>query len=171
MGQLGGSSTQVTRAVQGFVFSFAIWARTDVTYVYLRDADSSLKAFRVANGSFDPNPVSASGPAGGTARVGMALSANGSLDGSGILWVTTGDYFDPSTPAVLHAFDASNLSHEVWNSAMSANDNLNGFAKFASPTIVNGKVFVASSDAVVAYGLLPAGATEKSGHSGRQRMF
>jgi len=92
----------------------------------------------------------------------MAVSANGTLDGTGILWVTTGDYFDPSTPGVLHAFDASNLSNELWNSAMSAGDNLNGFAKFASPTVVNGKVYVASANAVVVYGLLPGGAPGQS---------
>jgi hypothetical protein len=163
MGQSGNSnSAQVTRAVGGFVFSFALWARDEAAYVYLRDGDTSLKAFRVMGGSFDPNPVSVSGPAGGTARVGMAVSANGTLDGTGILWVTTGDYFDPSTPGVLHAFDASNLSNELWNSAMSAGDNLNGFAKFASPTVVNGKVYVASANAVVVYGLLPGGAPGQS---------
>jgi uncharacterized protein (TIGR03437 family) len=158
MGRLGGgNSARVTPAISGFVFSLAMWARSDATYVYLREGDSSLKAFRVSDGTFDPNPVSVSGPAGGTPRVGMALSANGGADGTGILWVTTGDYFDPSTPGVLHAFDASNLSNELWNSTMNAADNLNGFAKFASPTVVNGKVYAASTNAVMVYGLLPGG--------------
>ena len=152
-----GNSAQVIQAVGGWIFSFALWQRDDATIVYLREADSSLKAFRVTDGVFNANPVSTSGPAGGTPRVGMALSASGSQEGTGILWVTTGDYFDPSIPGTLHAFDASNLASEIWNSSMNAGDKLNGFAKFVSPTVANGKVFAASSNSVVVYGLLPEG--------------
>src|SRR5262249_24663712 len=86
MGRLGGNSARVTPVIGGFVFSFAVWGRDDAAYVYLRDADSSLKAFRVTGGALNPSPASASGPAGGTLRVGMAVSANGGQDGTGILW-------------------------------------------------------------------------------------
>jgi hypothetical protein len=169
MGRLEtGNSAQVVQAVGGFIFSFALWPREDATLVYVREADSSLKAFRVTQGVLDANAVSTSGPAGGTARVGMAISANGSQEGTGILWVTTGDYLDPSVPGILHAFDASNLANEIWNSSMNAGDHLNGFAKFASPTVANGKVFAASSNAVVVYGLLPEGrAATGAGRRGR----
>lgn len=154
MGHLDtGGAAQVTQAVSGWVFSFAMWSRAQGTYVYLIDTDLTLKEFLVANGVFNPNPVSVSSPTVGTARVGMAISANGGQDGTGILWVTTGNYDEPTVPAVLHAYDASNLAHELWNSSMNAADSLGGFAKFASPTVANGAVYAASLGAVMVYGL------------------
>jgi uncharacterized protein (TIGR03437 family) len=148
-------SARVVPAVSGFIFSLALWTRPDATYVYVREADSSLKALRITGKTIDSRPVSVSSPAGGTSRVGMALSANGSQEGTGILWVTTGDYLDPSTRAILHAYDASNLSKEVWNSDMSPADSLGGFAKFVTPTVVNGRVYAAAAAEVMVYGLLP----------------
>ena len=165
MGQLddGTSPTQVFQAVNGWIFNFALWGREDAAYVYVQEKSGPLKCYRAAGGRFDPTPVSVSTTTG-TARVGMTLSANGGQPGTGVLWETTGGYADPSTPGVLHAFDASDLSIELWNSAMDSRDALNGFVKFVGPTVVNGKVFVASTDSVVAYGLLTA-----SGQAGMGR--
>jgi hypothetical protein len=57
----------------------------------------------------------------------------------------------------LHAFDALNVSQELWNSDMQARrDTLGSFTKFANPTVANGKVYVpTASNQVVVYGLLP----------------
>lgn len=163
MGHLDdGQTTQVVRAAVGLVFNFVLWARPEGTYVYLREMNSSLKAFRVTDGTFNPRAVTTSQPAGGTARVGMALSANGSQDGTGILWVTTGDYFDPTVPAVLHAYDASNLAHEIWNSGINPADTLPNFAKFATPTIANGRVYTPAAGAVMVYGLLSRDKSDRS---------
>ncbi len=157
MGHLDtGNAAQVTQAAGGFIFSFALWGRSDATYIYLIDADGSLKAFRIAGGSISANPVSISNPTVGTARLGMAISANGSAEGTGILWVTTGEYLNSDVPTTLHAFDASNLANEIWNSGMNQADNMNGFAKFDTPTIANGNVYAASEGAVMVYGILPA---------------
>ncbi len=155
MGHLdSGNAAQIFPAVNGFIFTFAVWGRPDATYVYVREGDASMKCFRIVGGSFDPNPLSTSSLTGGGARVSMALSANGGQDGTGILWVTTGEYQDPTTPGVLHAYNASDLSHELWNSSMRPQDDLGGFVKFVSPTVVNGTVYAVSSRSVVAYGLL-----------------
>jgi hypothetical protein len=92
----------------------------------------------------------------------LTLSANGEQHGSGVLWATvaaSGDVFsDPTDPGVLHAFNAENLSSELWNSTMnSTRDNFGAFAKFVPPLVVNGKVYVATfSDQVAVYGLQPA---------------
>jgi hypothetical protein len=84
----------------------------------------------------------------------LALSANGGQHGSGLLWSTT---LYPSLPAIgiLHAFDAENLSNELWNSMMSpTRDSYGGFAKYAPPLIANGKVYVPTfSKKVAVYGL------------------
>jgi titin len=56
----------------------------------------------------------------------------------------------------LHAYDATDVSRELWNSNQNqARDGLGQFAKFGQPIIADGKVFVPTfSNAVVAYGLL-----------------
>jgi len=157
MGHLDtGSAAQVFQASNSYIFTFALWARQDGTYVYVQQQDGSFNSFRAAEGAFDINPVSASAPIAGQARIGMAISANGGQDGTGILWSTSGAYQNPSMPGILHAFDASNLTTELWNSAMAPQDSLDGLIKFVSPTVANGKVYVASSASVAVYGLLAA---------------
>jgi uncharacterized protein (TIGR03437 family) len=113
-----------------------------------------MASFPILGGILSPTAVSTSNSTAGGGRIGMALSANGGQDGTGILWVTTGEYHDPTIPAVLHAYNASNLSNELWNSAAAGQDALDGFVKFVSPTIANGRVYTASTNGVVVYGLL-----------------
>ena len=88
----------------------------------------------------------------------LAISANGELAGSGILWAITGDGNANwnSVPGVLRAFDAMDLSKEIWNSGQNAErDDLGLVAKFNTPVVANGKVYVATfSKEVAVYGLL-----------------
>jgi Abnormal spindle-like microcephaly-assoc'd, ASPM-SPD-2-Hydin len=90
----------------------------------------------------------------------LALSANGELHGSGVLWATVAASGDaennPPVPGELHALDAENVSQELWNSTMNASrDGFGNFAKFVPPLIANGKVYVATwSNQLAVYGLL-----------------
>ena len=88
----------------------------------------------------------------------LSLSANGNTAGTGILWAShpLADAAHETVPGILHAYDASDLSRDLWNSHMNANrDCIGSFAKFCPPTIANGRVYMATfSDSVVVYGPL-----------------
>src|SRR5215472_16576334 len=87
-----------------------------------------------------------------------SLSANGKTNG--IIWEIDNSAYvntNPSAsgPAVLHAYDATNVANELYNSAQAASRDQAGLAlKFTSPTIANGKVFVPTGSELDIYGLL-----------------
>lgn len=90
----------------------------------------------------------------------LALSSNGSQAGTGILWVSrvsNGNANQTVVPGMLQAFDASDVTHELWNSNWnSKRDSIGRFAKFVPPTIANGKVYMATfSNKLNVYGLNP----------------
>lgn len=60
-------------------------------------------------------------------------------------------------PAILHAYDATKLAQEYWNSTQAANnrDQAGNAVKFVPPTIANGKVYVSTRTEIDVYGLLP----------------
>ena len=57
---------------------------------------------------------------------------------------------------MLHAYDASDLSHELYNSSQAAGgrDKLGPGNKFIAPMIADGKVFVGTQSGVTVFGLL-----------------
>jgi hypothetical protein len=59
---------------------------------------------------------------------------------------------------VLHAVDASNVAHELYNSEQNAARDRAGVAlRFNMPLVVNGHVYAAAKREVGVYGLLPGG--------------
>jgi len=76
----------------------------------------------------------------------LSLSASGGKNG--ILWAAihaTGDSWNESRPGILHAYDADDINHELWNSLLNPRrDDCNNYSKMAPPTIANGKVYLAS---------------------------
>ncbi|HTI98436.1 MAG TPA: PA14 domain-containing protein [Dongiaceae bacterium] len=88
----------------------------------------------------------------------LAISADGTNAGSGILWASvqlTGNANQSVRPGILHAYDAQDVSHELWNTEqISARDGVGNFAKFVPPTVANGKVYLATfSGRLNVYGL------------------
>jgi hypothetical protein len=78
-----------------------------------------------------------------------SISANGSANA--ILWAV-----ENGTTGVLHAYDASNLSIEVYNSNTNAARDQFGPNKFVVPTVANGKVYVGTPTGVAVFGALHA---------------
>jgi uncharacterized protein (TIGR03437 family) len=152
------NTSQTVQANQWGMFDMALWNRDGSPIVYEAEPYNAVKALPMANGSLASTPSSQYNIPG-SFFVGLAVSADGGKDGSGILWLTTGDTTVPETPGMLHAFDAGDLTNELWNSSWNADqDGLGRFAKFAAPTVVNGKVYVPTfSNALVIYGLLSGG--------------
>jgi hypothetical protein len=160
----GPSPQTFTGAVIGGMFNFALWSQPEVSYVYVQGEGDVVKSYALTNGAYDTTPASAGSSEVDQARVGMTISANRSRNG--ILWETTGDFNEPSVPGTLHAFDASNLAVELWNSDLnSGQDSLGGLAKFSNPTVANGRVYVGTtSGGVVVYGLACSGSIRPGGH-------
>ncbi len=75
------------------------------------------------------------------------VSADGTSNG--IVWV-----YDRQANE-LHAYAATSLSTEIWNSDddPSGGDSLGAAVKFAAPVVANGEVFAATTDSLVVYGL------------------
>lgn len=83
----------------------------------------------------------------------VTVSSNGSV--GGIVWA-----MDRNANQI-HAYDATTLSTELWNSGQRAGgaDSVGAVMKFAVPTVANGKVYVGTNDSLVVYGLTPPAGT------------
>ena len=144
------------------------WDRisSDGPALFIWADNDALKAYHFNGTTFDPSPISqstiraASGSSGGV----LTLSANGNAPGTGILWSSmpatqNGDH--GVVTGILRAFDATDLTKELWNSRLNlARDDVGMWPKFSPPLVVNGKVYVGSfSNRVSVFGLLPPGFT------------
>ncbi len=117
--------------------------------VYYGASDDVLKAFSLSNGLLSTSPATESAEAFAWPGASPVVSANGSTEG--IVWA-----LQKASPAVLHAYDASDLAIELYNSnqAASGRDHPGPGVKFAAPAVANGKVYVGTQGAVDVYGLI-----------------
>ncbi len=138
--------------------------------VFIWYEEDHLKAFNLINGLFqditspttgllEPIAMSTMAVPSGMPGGFLSLSANGSAADTGIVWAShpfSGDAHDFTVPGILRAFDASDVSIELWNSKQNAaRDDVGNFAKFTPPTIANGKVYLATfSNQLVVYSLI-----------------
>jgi hypothetical protein len=155
----GTSNPQIVQEISGLMSGVwsvpAYWNGT----IYVSDANSSLFAFPLVNGllsttSFQEMSI------GTTFFPGVipTISANGTKNG--ILWAIRTEFYNVPAPAILYAFDATNIKTKLYSSDQNATRDTPGNAvKFAVPTVVQGKVYVGTASEVTAYGLLN-GATQ-----------
>jgi len=125
-------------------FSSAVYWNGSVYFVGNTDA---IKQFQLNSGLLSTSPVSQSSHQFGYTGT-SSISANGS--GNGILWTME------AGGSVLHAYDATNLANELYNSKQAGSRDFFGSAiRFNPPTVANGKVYVAGQTEIAVFGLLP----------------
>ncbi|HEY1492578.1 MAG TPA: hypothetical protein VGF35_08100 [Steroidobacteraceae bacterium] len=116
--------------------------------LYYGPQANTLRSFRMSQAMFPATPTSQTThdfPYPGTAP---SVSANATNDA--ILWA-----HENSNPAVLHAYDAADLTRELYNSSQAGSrDQLGAGNKFITPVVADGKVFVGMTDGVAVFGLL-----------------
>jgi len=123
--------------------------------IYYGDVSGTLKAFPIANALLAAAPSSQSAITFGYPGTDPSVSANGTASPvtNGIVWA-----IENGGIGVLHAYDATNLANELYNSnqAAAGRDQFptDGNVKFVTPMIANGRVFVGTPNAVVVFGLL-----------------
>jgi putative Ig domain-containing protein len=132
-----------TRGFNGVFSTAAFWNST----LYIATFAGPLQAFSLNPSTAQLTQLPNVSPET-FARFGPTASVSSAPDYSnGIVWV-----IDPAQyctigssacgPAVLHAYDATNLSNELWNSSQGSGNTAGNGVKFTVPTIANGKVYI-----------------------------
>jgi hypothetical protein len=120
--------------------------------VYYCAAGDNAKEFAISNGQITTTPVSQSTATIGYPGSSLMVSANGVSNA--IVWGIDSSAAQ-SGPAVLHAYNATNLAQEFYNSSQNlAQDNPGLAIKYTMPTIANGKVYVGTVGALSVFGNL-----------------
>jgi hypothetical protein len=121
--------------------------------LYFQGGHDFLKAFTISNGLLDTTPTKS--PTQVTTFHGATPSVSANGTSNGIVWTIQTDTYTnnfPPGPAILHAYNATNVAQELWNSAqLPSRDTCGGAIKFTVPTIANGKVYVGGQNALSVY--------------------
>ena len=150
MGKFNASANNIHQELQG-VLAGGIWSMPAYfnNTVYFGAVGNNIKAFAISNAQLSASPTSQTANSFTYPGATPSISANGTSNA--ILWAT-----ENTSAAVLHAFDATNLTHELYNSnqASGGRDQFGSANKFITPMIVNGKVYVGTTSGVGVFGLL-----------------
>jgi hypothetical protein len=144
LGGLGDANAIQKLGVGNSIFSMgAYWNGT----YYLAPAGSPLQAFTMNVATVQLVPQ-ATATAASFGFPGTAPSVSSLPDSSnGIVWALDNSLYCTAQspgcgPTVLHAWDAGNLSSELWNSTQGTGNAAGNAVKFTVPTVANGKVYV-----------------------------
>jgi len=134
----------------------SFWSNGSSDYIYFAEVPGPLLAYSLSAGILNTAPTSQS-PLNYSGEGSPSISANGTSNG--ILWAVTWANGGPGKDkGTLRAFDATNLQTQFYASSLAAGgrDTLGDVPDFITPTIANGKVFVATENQLLVYGLLPS---------------
>jgi hypothetical protein len=148
LGKFNSSSDAVVQSLNVGAGSFstpAFWQNT----LYYFGAGGTGKAFTFIPSLSTFNATAASATTASFSFPGSSPSISSNGAASGIVWTIDAHVYGTydggsraAAPTVLHAFDATNLGNEFWNSSMVAGDVAGNAVKFTVPTVANGKVYV-----------------------------
>jgi uncharacterized repeat protein (TIGR03806 family) len=121
--------------------------------LYIFDGNSRIGAYSITNALFNTTPVETPDGYDNKGGVTACISANGSSNS--IAWALYNSGADsPTTPCILRAYNATNLTQKLYSSdQIASRDSAGDAVKFTVPTIVNGKVYVGAQYALTVYGL------------------
>lgn len=164
MGGLGGGVQSIGgTSAQGYYSTASYFSTGAANNLYLGGVLSSstgdaMQEYRLVSGLFNPVKTVSKSPTTYLAGATPVISAGGTKNGimwtierPALLWTETA-----TNNAVLHAYSATNLHSELYNSGMNSTRDLAGPAvKFLPPTVINGKVYVGTQTELDVYGLCP----------------
>ncbi|MGC9943218.1 MAG: chitobiase/beta-hexosaminidase C-terminal domain-containing protein [Verrucomicrobiota bacterium] len=121
--------------------------------LYIMDYNSRVGAYTITNALFNTTPVESPDGYANKGGASACISANGSTNA--IAWAVANDGADsPASPAILRAYNATNLTQELYSSdQIASRDSAGDGVKFTIPTIANGKVYVGAQYSLTVYGL------------------
>ena len=129
----------VKGVLAGGVFSLPAYFNGHLYYGAVNDR---LKSFAFANARLVTTPASRTAVTFSYPGTTPSVSANGTANA--IVWATSN-----ATPAVLYAFDATNLAKQLYSSKdAGSRDTFGNGNKFIVPTVANGKVYVGTTSSV-----------------------
>ena len=150
MGKFNATANQIWQEVDG-ALPGGVWSTPAYfnNAVYYADVGGTLKAFGITNAKLSSTPTSQTGTSFGYPGTSPSVSANGTANA--IVWAA-----ENANPAVLHAYDATNLTRELYNSNQAADgrDNVAAGNKFIAVSVADGKVFLGTVSSVGVFGLL-----------------
>jgi hypothetical protein len=145
-----------TLPVHDMIFGAAAYWNGHIYYLVSHDVlrDFSLQDGKLSLAAHSTVPFADPGAT-------PTVSANGTKDG--IVWVIeTKGFQAPDRRSILHAFEAANVAHELYNNAQNNDRDWAGRTlRFTIPTVANGRVYIGTKNEVDVYGLLPAARKQK----------
>src|SRR5580658_4000960 len=149
MGKFNSSADNIYQQINGQIGG--VWSKPSYfnNTVYYGAVGDHLKAFPISNALLATTPATQSSSSFAYPGTTPSISANGTSNA--IVWAV-----ENGSTGVLHAFNATNLTSELYNSNQAAN-NRDQFSdnKYVTPMVANGKVYIGTPNSVVVFGLLP----------------
>jgi hypothetical protein len=121
--------------------------------IYVTGVGYPLAQFSISNSAMSTQPGSVSSNMFPLRGAIPAVSANGAS--GGIVWILDLSGWQTNQPAILDAYDATNLANRLYSSPASGTGAAGAAVKFTVPTVANGKVYVGGQSTFTVFGLLP----------------
>lgn len=149
LGKFNGGQDNIYQQISGQLGG-GVWSKPSYfnNTVYYGAVGDHLKSFPIVDAQLAATPATQSSESFAYPGTTPSISANGTTNA--IVWAV-----ENGSTGVLHAYNATNLTNELYNSNQAAN-NRDQFSdnKYVTPMVANGKVYVGTPNSVVVFGLL-----------------